>query len=142
MRVSHEMEVKKQALLRREMAEKYSNWHCAICGRPATTQVICRKAGGNICMKHCNGCAHYEPHFGHCLYREPEKPWKSWVEAESLQELFAVLKEKTRRTCMAGGLDDDLAYRVIDTETGEVSKGRVRFFAGLWHYGAFEEKAK
>lgn len=91
-------------------------------------------------MKHCSGCEYYSEMFQHCLYREPRKLWTEWATAENMKDLLQVLTIKTRRICIVSEMDDDCAYRIIDADTGEIAKGRVRFFDGAWHYGKFEEE--
>ena len=140
MKVAQETAKKQREELNRDLATKCSNWSCSICGRPSMTQVFCRKAGGSICMKHCNQCGYLSKMFWHCLYRVPEKPWKTWATAETRKELFLILSMKTGRNCNIGELDEDCAYYVIDEDTGEISRGRVRFIDGAWHYGTFEEE--
>lgn len=133
-----EIRLKKKKLLDREHSTKYSNFLCSICHKGSFTQVVCRKHGGTICMKHCNDCGHFSGMFQHCLYHEPEKPWTEWAKAESMSDLLQVLTIKTRRDCVLGALNDDCAYRVIDKSTGQIARGVVRFFEGAWHYGAYE----
>ena len=139
MKAAWETRKKQQEKLNRELSTRYNNWNCSICGKLSMAQVICRKAGGRICMNHCLECKHHSPQFWHCLYREPEKPWTEWATAESMKDLLQILTIKTRRTCIIGEMDDDCAYRIIDGTTGEIARGRVRFFDGAWHYGAFEK---
>ena len=139
MKAALEARKKQKEILNRELVTKYNNWNCSICGRPSMTQVICRKAGGAICMKHCSDCEYYSEMFQHCLYREPKKPWTEWATAENMKDLLQILTTKTRRVCVVDEMDDDCAYRIIDKVTGEIARGRVRFFDGAWHYGKFEE---
>jgi len=68
MKAVWETQKKQQEILNREISTKYNNLYCPICGRLSMAQVICRKAGGSICMEHCLDCEHYEGRFGHCLY--------------------------------------------------------------------------
>lgn len=56
-----------------------------------------------------------------------------------MKDLLQILMTKTRRVCIVDEMDDDCAYRIIDKATGEIARGRVRFFDGAWHYGKFEE---
>ena len=142
MKAAQEIARKQQDLLNRELRTKYSNWHCALCGRPAMTQAVCRKAGGNVCMSHCHTCEYHQEMFGHCLYREQEKPWKTWATAETRKDLFLLLTLRTGRNCIIGNLDENCAYHVIDGDTGEISRGRIRFIDGAWHYGTFEDEEK
>lgn len=132
-----EISKKQQEILDREISTKYNSLYCAICGRLSMTQVICRKADGNICMKHCGECRYYSEQFQHCRYRKPKKPWTEWANARSMKDLLQFLTLQTHRTCIVGAMDDDCAYRIIDGQTGEIACGRVRFFDGAWHYGAF-----
>ena len=46
-----------------------SNWLCRVCHKASMTQVLCRRYGGSICMKHCKECEYHQPMFWHCLYR-------------------------------------------------------------------------
>lgn len=126
----------------RELSTKYADNVCRICGRRFMTGVVCRKWGGSACMKHCQECEHHAPMFGHCLYREPRKPWKTWATADSMKDLLQYLTQRVKRTCIVGEMDGTAAYRVIDAETGEIAKGRVRFLEGAWHYGTYEEGQK
>lgn len=138
MQAALETRKKKQELLSRELLEKYSNWTCSICHKSAWTQVVCRKHGGSVCMKHCMECEHYSKSFQNCLYRKPEKLWTEWAAAESMIDLLCILTTKTHRDCVIGAMNDDCAYRVIDKSTGQMARGVVRFFEGAWHYGTYE----
>ena len=58
-----------QQRISEEIKQLSSNLYCRVCNKASTAQVICRKYGGAICMKHCADCEYHQPMFWHCLYR-------------------------------------------------------------------------
>ena len=57
-----------QKQFKEEMQTIFNNIYCPVCGHRFMSGVVCRKAGGSVCMSHCKSCRYFSADFWHCLY--------------------------------------------------------------------------
>lgn len=151
--LKHQREQIRQARMDKESGTVYKDNVCPICRHRHMTGVVCRRWRGNVCMKHCFECEHYEKIFGHCLYHETElldaRLWKLvfTYPAELLPPpgggdkqtpigaLDIIVKNRLSKAYVINEQADDIGdYKIIDSGTGEVTPYVLKFLkdADAW----------
>lgn len=146
--LKRQREQMRQARMDRESETVYKDNVCPVCRHRHMTGVICRKWRGNICMKHCFDCEHYEQIFGHCLYHETEpldaRLWKlvfiypamlfmlleDGDERSAVAVLNSIVKTRLSKSYIVHDHRDEVGdYKIMDPKTGEITPYVLKFLA-------------